>query len=83
MFQLSMIIATKPQKSRKPQFITSRKEILEALINAFVKINMKKMPIFFKDDFTLVAYTTTEADMKKAIMRMPQSQPEVFNLIIR
>lgn len=41
------------------------------------------MPIFFKDDFTLVAYTTTEADMKKAIIRMPQSQPEVFNLTIR
>lgn len=55
-----------------------RKEILEVLINAFVKVNMKKMPIFFKDDFTLVAYTTTENDMKKAINRMPTEQPVVW-----
>jgi hypothetical protein len=32
---------------------------------------MKKMPLFFKDDFTLVAFTTTENDAKKAINRMP------------
>jgi hypothetical protein len=29
------------------------------------------MPIFFKDEFTLQAFTTTENDKKKAISRMP------------
>lgn len=33
------------------------------------------MPFFFKEDFTLMAYTTTENDAKKNISRMPQESP--------
>ena len=44
-----------------------------------MKINMKKMPFYFKDDFTLVAYTTTENDKKKSIDRSPKDDlPEVL-----
>lgn len=42
-----------------------------------MKVNIKKMPFFFKDDFTLVTYTTTENDLKKNINRMPQETPVV------
>jgi len=52
--------------------------ILEILLEAFYKTNLKQMPFFFKDDFSLMAFATTENDVKKAVNRMPLEPPQVF-----
>lgn len=45
--------------------------ILETLIEAYYKANLKKMPMFFKEEFTLVSVCTTENDSKKGQNRLP------------
>ena len=35
------------------------------------------MGFFYRDDFTLIAYTTTKLDIKKKISRIPKDAPQV------
>ncbi|CAD8178540.1 unnamed protein product [Paramecium octaurelia] len=52
-----------------------RKQILETLCQCYQTYNQRKLPFFFKDDFTLVSVCTTENDVKKGIKRFPTEQP--------
>lgn len=51
-------------------------------MQTYYVINLKKMPFYFREDFTLVAVTTTEKDVKDAVNRMPTEAPTVLFMYI-
>ncbi|CAD8061468.1 unnamed protein product [Paramecium sonneborni] len=58
-----------------------RKTILETLIIVYNSLTYKKLPFYFKDDFTLISYCTTENDVKKGIKRYPIEKPIELDVI--
>ncbi len=36
------------------------------------------MGFYYRDDFTLIPFTTTKVDVKKNVSRMPHEAPEVY-----
>ncbi|CAD8139920.1 unnamed protein product [Paramecium pentaurelia] len=58
-----------------------RKTILETLIIVYSSLTISKMPFFFKDDFTLIQYCTTEKDVKKGIKRYPIEKPIELDVV--
>ena len=70
-FGSEFVIHVPSEYDYRYQATENRQAILETLLEAYYKNNLKQMPFFFKEDFTLMAYTTTENDVKKNINRMP------------
>jgi hypothetical protein len=41
---------------------------------------MKRLGFFFRDDLTLISYTTTKIDVPKKMNRMPTEVPQMFDV---